>query len=336
MAKIERKDPITDADVDQIIKANEVEDPNSPNTQGVSLRRLVKALRDRLETEIVNTNEDIANKVDKVAGLGLSELSFTQADKTAIDNFNILVDGVATEAYVDEKVKAVYKVKPAVPSYRDLNLLVGSEEGDVRNVNETGDNYVWTSESGWDKIGGRNQRKLLVQLPSSSFSSSGSGWQNLENGTTGNDWSYTIPAGTLGTYEGTLDIKYDASAYVKVTDSGRVFGIRMRISQGANNKVFNAIYMDGHDFYSATRIMLDCSWKIIYRGSGVGWITSKCLKSGEDGRLHNYFNSPGEGIGGDIDLTGEFTIDFQTYNLDSDDADYGGWISIEQANGRPL
>lgn len=102
--QIESKAPITDAAIDQVIKANEAIDENSEITQGGQLRKLVKDLRDRLETEITINSENLGNKVDKEEGKGLSTLDFTQADKESIENFNNWSDDAASKDYVDGKV----------------------------------------------------------------------------------------------------------------------------------------------------------------------------------------------------------------------------------------
>ena len=54
--------------------------------------------------------------------------------------------------YVDSKVSSVYKIKGSVADYASLpteNLTVG----DVYNLSDTGDNYVWDGTA-WDKLGG--------------------------------------------------------------------------------------------------------------------------------------------------------------------------------------
>ena len=54
--------------------------------------------------------------------------------------------------YVDSKVSSVYKIKVSVADYLSLptgNLTVG----DVYNLSDTGDNYVWDGTD-WDKLGG--------------------------------------------------------------------------------------------------------------------------------------------------------------------------------------
>ncbi|WP_454881430.1 hypothetical protein [Sphingobacterium detergens] len=115
MADIISKDPISNEYVDRVIKANEILDENSANTQGVQLRQLVKDLRDRLETEVEKSNAAITGKVDAVAGKGLSTLDFTQADKDTIDNFNNWSDDIASKNYVD------LKIEPLQSSIDNLN-----------------------------------------------------------------------------------------------------------------------------------------------------------------------------------------------------------------------
>ncbi|UZJ66338.1 hypothetical protein OKW96_09920 [Sphingobacterium sp. KU25419] len=102
--QIESKAPITDAAIDQVIKANEAIDENSEITQGGQLRKLVKDLRDRLETEITINSEKLVNKVDAEAGKGLSTLDFTQADKESIENFNNWSDDIVSKDYVEGKI----------------------------------------------------------------------------------------------------------------------------------------------------------------------------------------------------------------------------------------
>ena len=58
----------------------------------------------------------------------------------------------ATQAYVNDKVSAVYKYKGSVATYSDLPTT-GNIIGDVWNVTDTGKNYAWTG-SGWDDLGG--------------------------------------------------------------------------------------------------------------------------------------------------------------------------------------
>lgn len=68
--------------------------------------------------------------------------------------------GYATTEYVDGKVAAVYKIKSSVATYADLPAT-GNSIGDVRNVVDTGMNYVWT-ESGWDGLGATVDHKDLA------------------------------------------------------------------------------------------------------------------------------------------------------------------------------
>ena len=79
--------------------------------------------------------------------------------KTAnkVTSFNIPTDTEYPSAklvkeYVDSKVSSVYKIKGSVANYASLptgNLTVG----DVYNLSDTGDNYVWDGTA-WDKLGG--------------------------------------------------------------------------------------------------------------------------------------------------------------------------------------
>ena len=80
-------------------------------------------------------------------------------EKTAnkVTSFNTPTDTEYPSAklvkdYVDAKVSSVYKLKGSVANYSSLpteNLT----EGDVYNLSDTGDNYVWDGTA-WDKLGG--------------------------------------------------------------------------------------------------------------------------------------------------------------------------------------
>ncbi|MCB5277712.1 MAG: hypothetical protein LHW62_08465, partial [Candidatus Cloacimonetes bacterium] len=80
-------------------------------------------------------------------------------EKTAnkVTSFNTPTDTEYPSAklvkdYVDSKVSSVYKIKGSVADYASLpneNLT----EGDVYNLLDTGDNYVWDGTA-WDKLGG--------------------------------------------------------------------------------------------------------------------------------------------------------------------------------------
>lgn len=53
---------------------------------------------------------------------------------------------------VNNKVSRVYRPCGSVPTYDDLPTT--AEPGDVYNVEDTGDNYAYTKEGTWDKLGG--------------------------------------------------------------------------------------------------------------------------------------------------------------------------------------
>lgn len=59
---------------------------------------------------------------------------------------------IYTKTEVDAKVSSVYVVKESVATLAALNALTGQVVGWVRNVNDSGMNYVYTA-SGWDALG---------------------------------------------------------------------------------------------------------------------------------------------------------------------------------------
>ena len=80
-------------------------------------------------------------------------------EKTAnkVTSFNTPTDTEYPSAklvkeYVDSKVSSVYKIKGSVADYSSLPT-VNLTLGDVYNLLDTGDNYVWDGTA-WDKLGG--------------------------------------------------------------------------------------------------------------------------------------------------------------------------------------
>lgn len=59
-----------------------------------------------------------------------------------------------------QNLGTLYRIKPSVESIEELNALTENKAGDVRNVNDTGDNYVWDGEA-WDRLGGTNLVNVL-------------------------------------------------------------------------------------------------------------------------------------------------------------------------------
>lgn len=70
--------------------------------------------------------------------------------KSEVNNADALILGAAN-SYTDSKVSSIYKIKPSVANFASLPSS-GNEDGDVRNVTDTGMNYVWTG-SVWDALG---------------------------------------------------------------------------------------------------------------------------------------------------------------------------------------
>lgn len=62
------------------------------------------------------------------------------------------LQNIYTKTEVDAKVSSVYVVKESVATLAALNALTGQVVGWVRNVNDSGMNYVYTA-SGWDALG---------------------------------------------------------------------------------------------------------------------------------------------------------------------------------------
>lgn len=86
---------------------------------------------------------------------------FENGDKPTQENFWEWQDSYW---HKDEKLPTentgIYKIKGSVPDLTALHLMNSMSEGDVYNLLDTGDNYVYvldlnnTGEAGWDKLGG--------------------------------------------------------------------------------------------------------------------------------------------------------------------------------------
>ncbi|MCD0454192.1 hypothetical protein LPB85_01875 [Chryseobacterium sp. LC2016-27] len=86
---------------------------------------------------------------------------FENGDKPTQENFWEWQDSYW---HKDEKLPTentgIYKIKGSVPDLTALHLMNSMSEGDVYNLLDTGDNYVYvldlnnTREAGWDKLGG--------------------------------------------------------------------------------------------------------------------------------------------------------------------------------------
>lgn len=108
--------PITDSYIDDIIKSSAVFNPDLSKTQGIKLRELVKALRDRLEQEIAaaataaaaetaereaadaGLQSQVDSKVSQQSGYGLSQANFTTAEKNKLATLSEHFKGTYTSA----------------------------------------------------------------------------------------------------------------------------------------------------------------------------------------------------------------------------------------------
>ena len=101
--------------------------------------------------------DEKATKATTLAGYGITD-AYTQEQIN--DALALKADkaDTYTKAEVDAKVSSVYKFKGSVATVEDLPTE-GNVEGDVYNVQATGENYAWvaateTVEGHWDDLGG--------------------------------------------------------------------------------------------------------------------------------------------------------------------------------------
>lgn len=96
---------------------------------------------------------DLANKVDKVAGKGLSTEDYTSEEKTKLAGFS-----AASNYALKSEISGMYKYKGSVATASQLPAS-GQEVGDVYNIEAAssyggaGMNVAWNG-SEWDPLGG--------------------------------------------------------------------------------------------------------------------------------------------------------------------------------------
>ena len=120
----------------------------------------LKADQTALEGAVQTLEGQIATKADKattLAGYGIKD-AYTQEQIDDALALKANTKDVYTKEEVDAKVSSVYKFKGSVATVEDLPTE-GNVEGDVYNVQSTGENYAWVaateSEEGhWDDLGG--------------------------------------------------------------------------------------------------------------------------------------------------------------------------------------
>lgn len=144
--------------------------------QVIKLGETVKSILSKLNanfSELYTESAKITNKVDKVAGKGLSENDYTTAEKEKLAGIatgaqvNVIetlkVDGVTVtpngkavnidlSIYAKKtEISGIYKYKGSVAIVSALPTT-GNEVGDVYNVEAGGMNYAWDGEK-WDSLG---------------------------------------------------------------------------------------------------------------------------------------------------------------------------------------
>ena len=135
------------------------------------------------------TQQDLQNAIDSIINMGYATEEYVQNSvqeesnnihtyieqiktdfsNTYVDNLTFVtqiqdiqsqipsVEGFITEEKIDLKiinaVSSVYRLKGSKDTYDDLPNITESNIGDVWNIIDTGQNYVWTG-SEWDALGG--------------------------------------------------------------------------------------------------------------------------------------------------------------------------------------
>jgi len=148
----------------------------------------------------------------------------------------------------DEKLPTeaagIYKIKGSVANLAALNALTGMEEGDVYNLLDTGDNYVYvldlnnTGVAGWDKLSGiidLSTVDLQTVLDNGGYASNGNSIANfdLENGI------FQMSISSVTGYENTQILQSSDNIYItKTTMSG--VPTQIEINQGG--------FLNGEDY----------------------------------------------------------------------------------------
>lgn len=128
----------------------------------------VNARESAITQEVSDRNTAIANAISSldvedsaVTGKYVSEVSESNG-KISVKRVEFSSAVVAGDANAPsgaavyqaiQNLGTLYRIMPSVENMDALNAITGSKAGDVRNVNDTGDNYVWTGEA-WDRLGG--------------------------------------------------------------------------------------------------------------------------------------------------------------------------------------
>lgn len=173
--------------------ANMDSTPTTNSFRAVSSNGIKSYVDNSISTEVTNRNTAITNAINN---LDKSLIGSDGSYIKTIKEENGLV--IATKQTFDTSISSdstdnnapttlavynaiqslgnVYNIRDSVANFDSLPST-GNKKGDVRNVNDTGDNYVWTGD-GWDALGGST---VLHSLDYSGASSSGTATQFITN-----------------------------------------------------------------------------------------------------------------------------------------------------------
>lgn len=220
--------------------------------------------QNNLSADVTNVKYPTVTAVN----LGLSDKANTadlllKADKTStytkaeVDNLDaqVLIDA---NVYTDSKVTSLYKIMPSVANFASLPLI-DNEVGDVRNVIDTGMNYVWDGVL-WDALGStvdisgkedvaNKQNSLAVdatnlKYPTVTAVNTGLALKaNIASPTfTGTPTAPTATAGTNTTQIATTAFVSAADAgNVKLTGEQTIAGNKIFVNTGTTPSVINSV-----------------------------------------------------------------------------------------------
>ncbi|NRQ45780.1 MULTISPECIES: hypothetical protein [Chryseobacterium] len=122
-----------------------------------TFRKNVQLKSDNLKFTDNSSNEKgVLLSIDTNTGVTANKLFDLVSHYQFVQQLHIQ-DGYYTKSQIDSMVERLYKIKGSVP---DFASLPSSENtlGDVYNLSDTGDNYVWADHNNgigyWDKLSG--------------------------------------------------------------------------------------------------------------------------------------------------------------------------------------
>lgn len=119
------------------------------NTIKQWFKRGLKPLQEHFWTWI----DSFWHKSDKLPISSIQNLGATLDNKSNVDHIHIqYTTPEIVQSMIDNQRSSIYRLMSPVATYADLPMD-GNENGDVRNVIDTGMNYVWDGEE-WDALGG--------------------------------------------------------------------------------------------------------------------------------------------------------------------------------------